>query len=201
MVVLIVASHRAAHAARAASDAPRRSARDGSRSAHPQPSAYEARVILLAIDGASLDFISPAAADGRLPNFGRLLDAGATLHLATLAADAARARAGGHGHREAPVAQRRALRRHVHGGEWRGGRNRSASGLLLRARSRVRGSARRIDADCRLAARAAALEHPRTGRTRLDDRALAADVSRAAAAGVARHRPVPSCVRDRACAR
>ncbi len=45
---------------------------------------YEARVILLAIDGASLDFISPAAADGRLPNFGRLLDAGATLHLATL---------------------------------------------------------------------------------------------------------------------
>jgi hypothetical protein len=45
---------------------------------------YEARVILLAIDGASLDFVSPAAADGRLPNFGRLLDAGATLHLATL---------------------------------------------------------------------------------------------------------------------
>jgi hypothetical protein len=33
---------------------------------------YEARVILLAIDGASLDFVSPAAADGRLPNFGRL---------------------------------------------------------------------------------------------------------------------------------
>jgi Type I phosphodiesterase / nucleotide pyrophosphatase len=45
---------------------------------------YEARVILLAIDGASLDVVSPAAADGRLPNFGRLLDAGATLHLATL---------------------------------------------------------------------------------------------------------------------
>src|SRR5262249_10106577 len=44
----------------------------------------EARVLLLAIDGASLDMISPAAADGRLPNFGRLLDAGATLHLATL---------------------------------------------------------------------------------------------------------------------
>ena len=43
-----------------------------------------ARVILLAVDGASLDIISPAAADGRLPNFGRLLDAGATLHLATL---------------------------------------------------------------------------------------------------------------------
>jgi hypothetical protein len=44
----------------------------------------DSRVILLAVDGASLDIISPAAADGRLPNFGRLLDAGASLHLATL---------------------------------------------------------------------------------------------------------------------
>jgi hypothetical protein len=42
------------------------------------------RVVMLVIDGASLDFISPAAADGRLPNFGRLLDSGAALHLATL---------------------------------------------------------------------------------------------------------------------
>jgi len=42
------------------------------------------RVILLGLDGASLDIISPAAADGRLPNFGRLLDGGAALHLATL---------------------------------------------------------------------------------------------------------------------
>ena len=46
--------------------------------------APDSRVILLAVDGASLDIISPAAADGRLPNFGRLLDAGASLHLATL---------------------------------------------------------------------------------------------------------------------
>jgi hypothetical protein len=43
-----------------------------------------ARVWLIAIDGASLDIISPAAADGRLPSFGRLLDGGASLHLATL---------------------------------------------------------------------------------------------------------------------
>ena len=42
------------------------------------------RVVLLAVDAASLDFISPAVADGRLPNFGRLLDAGASMHLATL---------------------------------------------------------------------------------------------------------------------
>jgi predicted AlkP superfamily phosphohydrolase/phosphomutase len=42
------------------------------------------RVWLIGIDGASLDIISPAAADGRLPNFGRLLDGGASMHLATL---------------------------------------------------------------------------------------------------------------------
>lgn len=42
------------------------------------------RIMLLLIDGASLDFISPAAADGRLPNFGRLLDQGSVMHLATL---------------------------------------------------------------------------------------------------------------------
>jgi predicted AlkP superfamily phosphohydrolase/phosphomutase len=41
------------------------------------------RVVLLCLDGASLDVISPAVAAGRLPNFGRLLDAGASMHLAT----------------------------------------------------------------------------------------------------------------------
>ena len=44
----------------------------------------EQRITLLLIDGASLDFISPAVADGRLPNFGRLLDEGSVMHLATL---------------------------------------------------------------------------------------------------------------------
>lgn len=42
------------------------------------------RVLLLGIDGASLDFIMLAVAQGRLPNFGRILDDGATMHLATL---------------------------------------------------------------------------------------------------------------------
>jgi hypothetical protein len=42
------------------------------------------RVFLIGMDGASLDLISPAAADGRLPNFARLIESGATLHLATL---------------------------------------------------------------------------------------------------------------------
>jgi predicted AlkP superfamily phosphohydrolase/phosphomutase len=48
------------------------------------PDTGAGRVVLLAVDAASLDFISPAVADGRLPNFGRLLDAGASMHLATL---------------------------------------------------------------------------------------------------------------------
>jgi len=42
------------------------------------------RVTILAIDAGSLDLITGAAADGRLPNFGRVLDAGAVMHLATL---------------------------------------------------------------------------------------------------------------------
>jgi hypothetical protein len=42
------------------------------------------RVTMLLLDGASLDFISPAVADGRLPNIARVLDGGAVMHLATL---------------------------------------------------------------------------------------------------------------------
>ena len=37
----------------------------------------------LLLDGASLEVISPAVAAGRLPNFGRLLEDGASMHLAT----------------------------------------------------------------------------------------------------------------------
>jgi predicted AlkP superfamily phosphohydrolase/phosphomutase len=39
---------------------------------------------MIGLDGATLDVISPAVAEGRLPNFGRVLDGGAVLHLATL---------------------------------------------------------------------------------------------------------------------
>ena len=42
------------------------------------------RVVLIGIDGASLDRISLAVAAGRLPNFGRVLDSGVATHLATL---------------------------------------------------------------------------------------------------------------------
>lgn len=42
------------------------------------------RITIVLLDGASLEFIAPAAAEGRLPNFGKLLDTGASMHLATL---------------------------------------------------------------------------------------------------------------------
>jgi hypothetical protein len=42
------------------------------------------RVVMLLLDGASLDYIWPRAAEGRLPNFGRLLDGGASMYLATI---------------------------------------------------------------------------------------------------------------------
>lgn len=42
------------------------------------------RVSMILLDGATLDFIAPNAAGGRFPNFGRLLENGAILHLATL---------------------------------------------------------------------------------------------------------------------
>ena len=49
--------------------------------ARPEPSG---RVTVIAIDGGSLDLITSATAEGRLPNFGRILDAGAVRRLATL---------------------------------------------------------------------------------------------------------------------
>jgi predicted AlkP superfamily phosphohydrolase/phosphomutase len=43
-----------------------------------------ARLTILAVDAGSLDFITGATAEGRLPNFGRVLDTGAVMHLATV---------------------------------------------------------------------------------------------------------------------
>ena len=48
------------------------------------PATGTSRVIVISLDGASLDYISLATAEGRLPNFGRVLDSGAAMHLATL---------------------------------------------------------------------------------------------------------------------
>ncbi len=54
----------------------------GSATMHPEPTGR--RVVMLLLDGASLDYIWPRAAEGRLPNFWRLLETGATLDLATV---------------------------------------------------------------------------------------------------------------------
>ena len=50
----------------------------------PPPSRESGRVILLLLDGASLEYIWPRVAAGRLPNFGRVLDSGAAMDLATI---------------------------------------------------------------------------------------------------------------------
>jgi predicted AlkP superfamily phosphohydrolase/phosphomutase len=49
------------------------------------------RVELIAIDAGSLDFLTSVTAEGRLPNFGRILDAGAVMRLATIHPTAAEA--------------------------------------------------------------------------------------------------------------
>lgn len=48
------------------------------------PPRESARITLLLLDGASLEYVLPRVAAGRLPNFGRLLDAGASMDLATI---------------------------------------------------------------------------------------------------------------------
>jgi hypothetical protein len=48
------------------------------------PDGRASRVTILALDAGSLELVAGAAAEGRLPNFGRILDAGAVMHLATL---------------------------------------------------------------------------------------------------------------------
>lgn len=42
------------------------------------------RIVLILLEGASLDYLWPRAAEGHFPNFGRMLDRGATVDLATL---------------------------------------------------------------------------------------------------------------------
>jgi hypothetical protein len=71
-------------AARGRGDVP--PAPDPGRSLRPPilPAGGGGRVHLVWLDGASLDFIAPVVAEGRLPTFGRILDGGASLHLTTI---------------------------------------------------------------------------------------------------------------------
>lgn len=49
-----------------------------------RPAAGAGRVVLILLEGASLEYLWPRAAEGRFPNFGRILDRGAAMDLATL---------------------------------------------------------------------------------------------------------------------
>ena len=46
--------------------------------------AVAGRVVLIVLDGGSLDFVSTSTLEGRLPNLGKILDNGAAMHLATI---------------------------------------------------------------------------------------------------------------------
>lgn len=48
------------------------------------PESDAGRVLIVALEGASLDYIWPRAAEGRFPNIGRILDRGAAMDIATL---------------------------------------------------------------------------------------------------------------------
>jgi hypothetical protein len=50
----------------------------------PAPADGDRRVTVILLDGASLDFIAPMTAVGRLPHFARMLDEGAAMHLSTI---------------------------------------------------------------------------------------------------------------------
>ena len=147
------------------------------------------RVVLIALDGGSLDFVSAAALEGRLPNFGKILDNGAAMHLATIrptqpdpvwttvATGKLPARTGRPVGRPLPGA-----------GHQRSAR--TAADQLLRPRARALRLRHRRAAHVGVRARAAALEHPRVGGADVGRRQLAADLSRAAAPGLPGVRPV-----------
>jgi Type I phosphodiesterase / nucleotide pyrophosphatase len=84
LVVTMVLSVVAPVSARGWGAEPSLSARPTTSLSAVQSSQPGGRIFLLMFEGASLDVISPAVAEGRLPNFGRLFDSGAVLHLATL---------------------------------------------------------------------------------------------------------------------
>jgi hypothetical protein len=84
LVVTMVLSVAAPLGARGWGAPPSIPARDTAPVSGLQAAATGGRVVMLMLDGATLDVISPAVAEGQLPSFGRLFDQGAVLHLATL---------------------------------------------------------------------------------------------------------------------
>ena len=84
LVLIIGASIAAPLALRGSGVPPLLDARPLDAALDAAPPERSSRVTVIALDGGSLDFITGATAEGRLPNFGRILDAGAARHLATI---------------------------------------------------------------------------------------------------------------------
>jgi predicted AlkP superfamily phosphohydrolase/phosphomutase len=82
-VIAIVASMTLPLAARGPAVQPPERSQWDHQAAETTPVDGGPRVVLLLLDGASLEHIWPRAAEGRLPSFGRLLDGGAVIDLAT----------------------------------------------------------------------------------------------------------------------
>ena len=83
LLIAIIGSLALPIAARGLGGAPPLSGRT-LRLADPPPAREAPHLTLLVLDGASLDYIWPRVAAGRLPNLGRLLDSGAFMDLATI---------------------------------------------------------------------------------------------------------------------
>jgi type I phosphodiesterase/nucleotide pyrophosphatase len=83
LAIAIVGSLALPIAARGRGGEPPIGARRLTLAAPPAP-APGPRVVMLLLDGASLEYVLPRVAAGRLPNFGRVLDSGASMDLATI---------------------------------------------------------------------------------------------------------------------
>ena len=104
------------------------------------------RVRVFAFDGASLGFIRQRVAAGQLPNFGRLLDRGATIDLATLRPDAGANPSGPRRRLESPPKRTASARtRAIASPMQTRSRSTSCPTTALRTRFRIRDSCARTD--------------------------------------------------------
>ena len=152
--------------------------------------AFAPRVSIFALDGASLGFIRQRVAAGQLPNFGRLLDRGATIDLATLKPTQAEpvwaAAATGKSPQQNGIRSERELPRDED--------DVVAADILpdycFASALLDQGFVQPIGADLVVALRPAGLGHPRRLRHRVGDCRLAADVSGTRRSRVRAERPL-----------
>ena len=156
--------------------------------AQPPPHEIARASRSLLLDGASLEYVWPRVAAGRLPNFGRLLDSRRLDGSRDHPPDAARSRVGGGRDRDVSVRRTACARRPPISPPATIDPLDLLPEPLFLARPRApRRGPRPAELVGRLA-RAAALVDPQRLRDQLGDRPLAADLSGAAADGIPRHR-------------